>query len=273
MHICMYKTKNICTIQQITSNLPSTMLKDERQHWILEKLSTNKRISLVALSQELEVSYDSIRRDVIELEERGLLKKVHGGVIANSYLPMQVRQAMGIPNAEISLISQKARNLFVKGQIVLMDGGTTNLYIAEQLPNSLELTIITNSPPLASSLVNHPKIEVILLGGTFHKRYQITMGSETAAQLSHFKADLYFMGVVGIHPTSGLTIRHYEEAQLKRQMMAISNETVVCVTMEKVNNVEAYKICGFEDIDKLIYSTSSIVPETEAWPLHELEFI
>ncbi|MPR34583.1 DeoR/GlpR family DNA-binding transcription regulator [Salmonirosea aquatica] len=249
------------------------MLKDERQLWILDKLGTDNRVSLVALSRELDVSYDSIRRDVIELEERGLLKKVHGGAIANSYLPMRVRQAMGIPNAEISLIAQKARTLFVNGQIVLMDGGTTNLYIAEQMPHNLELTVITNSPPLANALVGHPKVEVILLGGTFHKRYQITMGSETTEQLRHFKADLYFMGVVGIHPTSGLTIRHYEEAQLKRQMMAISGETVVCVTMEKINTVEAYKICAFEDIDKLIYSTSDIVPKTGEWPLHELEFI
>ena len=249
------------------------MLKDERQHKILEKLRTDNKVSLVALSQELDVSYDSIRRDVIELEEQGLLKKVHGGAIANSYLPTRVRQAMSIPNVEISMIAQKARSLFADGQIVLMDGGTTNLYIAEQLPHSIELTVITNSPPLANALVNHNKVEVILLGGSFHKRYQITMGSETAAQLGHFKADLYFMDIVGVHPSAGLTIRHYEEAQLKRQMMAISGETVVCVTMEKVNAIEAYKICGLEDIDKLIYSTSSIVPQTEAWPLHELEFI
>ncbi len=202
-----------------------------------------------------------------------MLKKVHGGAIANSYLPIQVRQVVSISSAEISTIAQKARSLFSDEQIVLMDGGTTNLCIAEQLPHTLELTVITNSPLLASSLVNHPKVEVILLGGSFHKRYQITIGSETAAQLSHFKADLYFMGVVGIHPAAGLTIRHYEEAQLKRQMMAISGETVVCVTMEKANTVEAYKICGFEDIDKLIYSTNSIMPQTEAWPLHELKFI
>lgn len=152
-------------------------------------------------------------------------------------------------------------------------GGATNLYIAEQLPPTLELTVITNSPLLASSLVNHLRVQVILLGGSFHKRYQITMGSETTAQLSHFRADLYFMGVVGVHPMAGLTIRHYEEAQLKRQMMAISSETVVCVTMEMANAVEAYKICGFENIDKLIYSTNSIIPKTEAWPLHKLEFI
>ncbi len=249
------------------------MLKDERQLWILDKLSTDRKVSLVTLSKELDVSYDSIRRDIIELEERGLLKKVHGGAIANTYLPMRVRKAMGIPNAEISSLAQKAQKLFQPGQIILMDGGTTNLYIAEQLPRNLEVTIITNSPPLANALVNHPKIEVILLGGSFHKRYQITMGSETSAQLRHFKADLYFMGVVGIHPKSGLTIRHYEEAQLKRQMMAIADKTVVCTTREKINNVEAYMICRFEDIDALIYSTDEIIPETEEWPPHQLQFI
>ncbi len=249
------------------------MLKDERQHWILDKLNADKKISLVALSQELEVSYDSIRRDIIELEERGLLKKVHGGAISNSYLPMRVRQAMGIPNSEISIIAQKAQRLFFNGQIVMMDGGTTNLYIAEQLPRTLELTIITNSPPLAISLANHPSVEVILLGGSFHKRYQITMGSETAAQLRHFKADLYFMGVVGIHPSAGLTIRHYEESQLKRQMMAVSGKTVVCTTFEKINTVEAYQVCRFEDIDTLLYSTSAVLPETKGWPRHKVEFI
>jgi DeoR/GlpR family transcriptional regulator of sugar metabolism len=242
------------------------MLKDERQHWILDRLNKQKKVSLVAISQELAVSYDSIRRDVIELEEQGLLKKVHGGAIANSYLPMQLRKEMGIPNAEISTLARKARCLFKNGQTILMDGGTTNLYIAEQLPHQLEATIITNSPPLATSLANHPRVEVILLGGSFHKRYQITLGSETSTQLRHFKADLYFMGVVGVHPEQGLTIRHYEESQLKRQMMAIAPQIIVCTTAEKVNQVEAYQICQLQDIHTLVTSSADILAETRAWP-------
>lgn len=124
---------NICTLAGIAQkrlhnsvlccNISPTMLKDERQDKILEKLSADNKVSLVALSQELDVSYDSIRRDVIELEERGMLKKVHGGAIANSYLARQVRQVMGTPNAEISMIARKARSLFSDGQIILMDGG------------------------------------------------------------------------------------------------------------------------------------------------------
>ncbi|HEV7347961.1 DeoR/GlpR family DNA-binding transcription regulator [Telluribacter sp.] len=249
------------------------MLKDERQHWILDKLNKHKKVSLVAISQELEVSYDSIRRDIIELEEQGLLKKVHGGAIANSYLPMRVRRAMGIPNAEITAIANKARCLFKNGQTVLMDGGTTNLYIAEQIPHQLEATIITNSLPLATSLANHPKVEVILLGGSFYKRYQITLGSETSAQLRHFRADLYFMGIVGIHPDEGLTIRHYEESQLKRQMMGIAGHTVVCATAEKINNVEAYQICQLKDIHTLITSPSDVLSSVREWPNPDVQIL
>jgi DeoR/GlpR family transcriptional regulator of sugar metabolism len=152
------------------------MLKEERQQLILEKLGTDKKVTLVELGQLLNVSYDSVRRDVIELEDRGLLKKVHGGAIANSYLSMKASRGLGIANNEFNIITKKAQKLIENHSIVLMDGGTTNFYIAEQLPKSLEITVVTNNPHLATALAEHPKIEVILLGGSFYKRYQITLG-------------------------------------------------------------------------------------------------
>lgn len=243
------------------------MLKDERQRWIVEKLNTDKKVSMVALSQELGVSYDSIRRDIIELEERGYLTKVHGGAIANSYLPMKDRQALGIPSSEITILAQKALNLIRPDQIILMDGGTTNRYIAEQFPENLRTTVVTNSPPLAISLSSHTSVEVILLGGSFHKSYQITLGCEAATQLRHFRADLYFMGVVGVHPTKGLTIRHYEESLLKRQMMDVAQKTVVCVTPEKYLNVEAYQICDMQEVDILLTSNQAMLEDMTGWQL------
>jgi DeoR/GlpR family transcriptional regulator of sugar metabolism len=109
------------------------MLKEERQQLILEKLGTDKKVTLVELGQLLNVSYDSVRRDVIELEDRGLLKKVHGGAIANSYLSMKASRGLGIANNEFNIITKKAQKLIENHSIVLMDGGTTNFYIAEQL--------------------------------------------------------------------------------------------------------------------------------------------
>ena len=232
------------------------MLKEERQQLILEKLGTDKKVTLVDLGQILSVSYDSVRRDIIELEDRGLLKKVHGGAIAHSYLSMKPSKGLGIVNTEFVTIAKKAVKLFENNKIILMDGGTTNFYIAEQLPKNLEITIVTNNPHLAAALSEHPKIEIIMLGGSFYKRYQITIGSKTVKDLEHIQADLYFMGTNSISIESGLAIRHYEESILKQKMMNVSRRTVTCVLEEKINRHENYKVCDFSDLDYLITSIS-----------------
>ena len=149
-------------------------------------------------------------------------------------------------------MSKKAQKLFENRQTIIMDGGTTNFLIAEQLPKTLEATIITNSPALVMALNEHPKVEVILLGGTYYKRYQITLGSEVSRQLSHINADYYFMGVNGVHTQKGLNIRHYEESLVKQQMMAAAKKTVCCIIEEKINVQEAHKVCDFHQIDIMI---------------------
>lgn len=230
------------------------MLKEERQRLILDKLSTDKKISFVELGQFLNVSYDSIRRDIIELEDKGLLKKVHGGAVANSYLSILGNKQNGSSNnnEELSIIYKKAQKLFDNRQIIIMDGGTTNFFLAEQLPKTLEATIITNSPPLAMALNDHPKLEIILLGGTYYKRYQITLGNEVSRALEHINADIYFMGVNGVHPEKGLTIRHYEESIIKQNMMRAAKKTVCCVIEEKLGVQESYKVCNFMQIDIML---------------------
>ena len=236
------------------------MLKEERQQVILEKLGTDKKVTLVDLGQILNVSYDSVRRDVIELEDRGLLKKVHGGAIAHSYLSMKSSKGLGVVNTEFVTITKKALKLVENNKIILMDGGTTNFYIAEQLPKNLEVTVVTNNPHLATVLSEHHKIEVILLGGSFYKRYQITLGSKTIQDLENIQADLYFMGTNSISIESGLAIRHYEESILKQKMMSISRKTIVCALEEKINREENYKVCNFTDLDCLI---TSLNPQDE----------
>jgi DeoR/GlpR family transcriptional regulator of sugar metabolism len=242
------------------------MLKEERQQLILDKLNADKKVTLVQLGQLLSVSYDSIRRDIIELEDRGLLKKVHGGAIANSYLTMNADQGRGgLANTEFNIITKKALRLIENYRIILMDGGTTNYHIAAQLPKSLEVTIVTNNPHLAVVLAEHPKIDVILLGGTFYKRYQITMGSKTLQDLSQLHVDLYFMGVNGIHPEKGLSIRQFEESILKQKMMSVSTKTVTCLIEEKINSVENYKVCDLEAVGGIITSLSTDHPMLDAF--------
>lgn len=229
------------------------MLKEERQQLILEHLKTAKKINLGDLSSMLTVSYDSVRRDVIELEDKGLLKKVHGGVVSNSYLNILSGQRKGVKKGgDLEIVIKKALKFLKNNQIIILDGGTTNFFLAEQIPKNLNLTVITNSPPLAMALNDHENVEVILLGGRYYKRYQIAMGPEVSNQLKRFNADIYFMGVNGIDKFKGLTIRNYEESILKQQMMAATKNTICCVVEEKIGVVEAYQICPLEKIDNLI---------------------
>jgi len=228
------------------------MIKEERQKLIIDKLNRDQKINLVELSELVGVSYDSIRRDVIELEDKGFLKKVHGGAVANSYLSYKTSQGYGVDSQEVLQLSRKAQKLFENRQTILMDGGTTNFHIAEQLPKNLELTVITNSLPLAAVLHEHPKIETIIIGGSYHKRYQITIGNEAMRQLEHFRPDIYFMGFNGLHPEVGVTLRHYEESVMKQKMAEKSKKVVLCAISEKLNNVETYKVCDLHSVDILV---------------------
>lgn len=230
------------------------MIKEERQRLIIEKLNRDQKINLLELSQLLNVSYDSIRRDVIELEDKGLLKKVHGGAVANSYLSFKSPQNYGADQQEVVTLTRKAQKLFDNHKIILMDGGTTNFHIAEQFSKNLEMTVITNSLPLAAVLNEHPKIETILLGGTYHKRYQITIGNQVMKQLEHIRVDLYLMGFNGLDPEVGVTLRHYEESVLKQKMAQAAKKVAICAITEKLHTVETYKVCDLQDIDILITS-------------------
>lgn len=229
------------------------MLKQERQRLILQKLKTTKKVNFGELGQLLNVSYDSIRRDVIELQDKGFLKKVHGGIIANSYFEAQDNNKKELlASKELDIIVAKAKKLFENKQLVLMDGGITNFHIATALPKTLETTIVTNSPALALALNGHHNIEVILLGGHYFKKYQISMGIETIRQLRSFSPDIFFMGINGICLENGITVRNHEESLLKQEMMNISKNVVSCVIEEKINLIENFKVSEAQDLDYLI---------------------
>ncbi len=257
-YFCKYlqvilKTTIFTLFSSLFSEKKTKMLKEERQQLILEHLKTAKKINLGDLSNMLTVSYDSVRRDVIELEDKGLLKKVHGGVVSNSYLNILSGQRKDVKKGgDLEIVIKKAVKFLKNNQIIILDGGTTNFFLAEQIPKNLTLTVITNSPPLAMALNDHENVEVILLGGRYYKRYQIAMGPEVSNQLKRFNADIYFMGVNGIEKTKGLTIRNYEESILKQQMMEAAKNTICCVVEEKIGVLEAYQICPLEKINTLI---------------------
>ena len=126
------------------------MLKEERHQYILNRLNENYRVYITALSQELGVSDDTLRRDLIDLDEQGLLTKVHGGAIAKSGISHLFVDRLNLGIVEKQEIASKVIPLFQPGDIVLIDGGTSNLEVARQIPANMELTIYTNSFPIVN---------------------------------------------------------------------------------------------------------------------------
>lgn len=126
------------------------------------------------------------------------------------------------------------------------------------MPHDLQVTVITNSPPVALTLSDHEKVDVILLGGRLYKDAQVTVGAETIEALRTFQADLCLLGVCSLHPEIGVSVLNLEEVYVKRAMIARSAEVVALVTAEKLSTAAPYVVGPLHDITHLV--TEAEVP-------------
>jgi len=218
------------------------MLTSQRKKLLLDVLRRDGQLIASALSAEYEVSEDTIRRDLRDLAQDGLLQRVHGGALPVSPAIADFGVRRGIEQDAKSAIGKAAAKMVRPGQIVLIDGGTTAVAMARALPRELAATVVTHSPSIAVELAEHRALEVILLGGRLFKHSMVTVGAATLEALGMIRADTFFMGVTGVHASAGLSTGDIEEARIKRAMMRQVAECVVLASAEKINAASAYKI-------------------------------
>ena len=228
------------------------MLTEERRQVILERLRRDGRVVAAEVSSSLAVSPDTVRRDLRELAEAGLLRRVHGGALpatvgARSYAA-RLEQA---PDAKAAIARATCR-LLRQGQVILLDSGTTTLEVARHFPPELEATVITNSPPIAVALAQHPGVEVIVLGGALVKEAQALAGAATIEALRSVRADVLVLGVCSLHPEIGITVLELEESYVKRAMIANSAEVVAVSSAEKLGSAGPYVIGPLEELTYLV---------------------
>ncbi len=228
------------------------MLKEERQNYILDKVREKNKVKSNELAIELNVSEDTIRRDLNQLSHNGLILKVHGGALSTHQNIHQFNES-SIFNRENKIkVARKAISFLKDGQVVIMSGGTTNLELSRLIPQNLKLTIYTYSLPIAMRLVEHPNVEIILIGGKLHKKALVTVGVNVIKILSKIKADICFLGTSGIDLEEGVTEVGYEVSFVKRVMIASSQNVISLVTSDKLNTTQRYPICDLNDIHKII---------------------
>lgn len=227
------------------------MLKKERHDFIMRQINLHNRVLSSDLIQLLNVSEDTIRRDLQEMSEANLLYKVHGGALSKSYHSIFDDSDVYAKEDKI-IIAKKTGKLIKDGMVILTGGGTTILELAKQLPENLNATFFTISPLVALELAKYPNVEVILIGGLFSKNSQITYGGHVISQLSDINVDLCLLGTSAIHPIDGLTDTDWEINQLKKAMLSCSKKVAILCISEKLNISLRLKLATLENIDFLI---------------------
>ena len=162
------------------------MLAEERRKQILIRLSREGQVLSAELIKEFGVSEDTIRRDLKDLSDAGLLKKVHGGAMANTTVPYEYEARQNLNIKAKSAIAQRAVSLIRDRMLVFVDGGTTSAQIAAHIPPNLSVKFVTYSLATATALAAVPNAEIIMLGGTIVPDLLIAMGPELIEQSKGF---------------------------------------------------------------------------------------
>jgi DeoR/GlpR family transcriptional regulator of sugar metabolism len=228
------------------------VLTDERRSLILERIRTQGRVLAADLTTELGVSADTVRRDLRELDDAGLLRRVHGGALPRhgDAAPFAAR-ARRAPEAKVS-IARRAAECVRDDQIVVLDGGTTTLELARALRDDLRAHVITTSPPIALALADHPGLEVTVVGGTLRPNALVTVGAAAIEALRMIRADVVFLGVCGLHPEIGVTTEDLEERHVKAAMIDGAAEVVALADHDKLGTAMPVVVAPISAVTRLV---------------------
>lgn len=241
------------------------MLKQERFQIILHQLGLDQKVLLSNLSSVLQVSEDTVRRDIRELSDQGLLKAVRGGAVPHAPGPHRFRDRMQYGNEGKQIIAEKALQFVQDGQIIIFDGGTSAVLIAKSLPKTIRLTVITNSFPIASILEEYEHIEVFFAGGKLLKDSYVTVGNETIRFFGKFRPDICFLGICSIHPQLGVTGPNFEESEVKSVMIKSAQKVIALSTLEKLGTAESFHVCPTENLSVIITDRPEELEEIQVY--------
>jgi len=228
------------------------MVREKRLSYILEKLHDNKEVGFSELSSDLNVSEDTIRRDIDALANNGLLLKIRGGAIPRSHNPLSFKDRIGQLRDDKELIALKAQTLIKSGQTVFMDGGTSVYTLVSLLSTDIKLTVITNNTAIIHALSAYAGVELIVLGGKYLKQSETVVGYQAIKMVENFQADLYFMGVCALDIGKGVTSSYMEEAELKQAMLRRSGMAIALSTFDKLETFEPYSVCPIQSLNYVI---------------------
>ncbi len=239
----------------------------QRQQAILHRLATAGRVDVAAMADELAVTGETVRKDLIALERQGQLRRVHGGAIPLRDLSFEPEVTARVEYAdEKRRIAKAALAHLPRIGTILIDAGSTTARLAELIPPDRQLTVFTNTLPTALVLAGKPNITVYTLGGRVRNLTLAEVDSWAARTLSEINVDVVFLGANGISVDRGLTTPDPAEAAVKRLMLGCARRRVLLSDHSKIGQVSTHKYGVLTDVDLLITDTG--ITGTDEKSLH-----
>lgn len=239
------------------------MLPAQRRDALLARLQRDGRLVAKDLAAEFGVAEDSLRRDLRDLAAAGLCQRVYGGALPVSPALADYAARGSVAPDSKQRVAAAAVGLLRPHSTVLLDGGTTALAVAHALPSDLAATIVTHSPTIAAALVDHPTVEVYVLGGRLFKHSAVTCGAAAAEAARGVQADVFLLGVTGVHHSAGLTTGNPDEAAMKRTLASRAADTFVLASAEKIGTASPFTVLPLADVSGIITDAPSDHPVIE----------
>jgi len=245
------------------------MLGEERRQKIQKMLSQQKRLLVNDLCEVFNASAVTIRKDFEILRKRGILTKVHGGAILNqsSVTDLALTEKERIHHKEKDRIAQCAVSMINRGDVIILDSGSTTTQLARHIKFKKEITVITNSVNIATELAAGD-LEIILTGGILREKSFSLVGPLAENTLQSVTADKLFLGVDGIDFKFGLTTPNLLEAKINHMMMDVSKEIILLADSSKFGRRSMGVINQVNEIDKIV--TDSDVSEENVKRMNNL---
>jgi DeoR family fructose operon transcriptional repressor len=237
----------------------------QRHQVILRRLRSEGQLRAVDVASELGVTHETVRKDLLQLEGRGLLKRVHGGALpveTLSYEPSVT--ARTTQAAEKKRIAAAAVNFVPAEGAILIDAGSTTAALAENLPTTAALTVITNTLPIALTLIGYPNLTVHTVGGRVRATTMAEVDHWALRALSETRVDIAFLGANAFSVEHGLSTPDDSEAAVKRAMVAAARRTVLLADHTKLGKVAVFKYAEMSSIDVLITDTGMSTKDARA---------
>lgn len=227
------------------------MLPEERRHNLLRLTAERGRVKISEAAKRFGVSEMTIHRDIQLLESQGLVRKLHGGVALAGVQEVPYRERIVQQYAQKRAIAEAAVRLVQPGYTLYLSPGTTTTEIARLLPNE-NLTVVTNSLPIAQELMHATQLEVVLTGGSVRRYAEALVGPAAEASLDQVFVNLAFVGITGMDPVGGLTVYSESEARVLQAALRSARKTILVADSSKWGKVMGPQVAPVEMVHVLI---------------------